>query len=119
MNYINVDIKKPIYGNYVGVRELYIWKAKREHKMLRITTPNGTTTISPTRYLEGATRIEKVFLIPDRPMVLYCKLLTPDKPKEEHLKLQRTVQDYSMPVSVFEEIKRRNPELVKRIRSMS
>ena len=82
---IKVKILKPIYGNYVGIREKYIRQAQKYHKDLQITTPNGVTTISPTRFLQGAERIEKVFLIPEHPMVLYCKNLVPDKeePKEE------------------------------------
>ena len=89
--YISVEIKKPIYANYVGIREKYIRMAQKYHEDLRITTPNGVTTISPTRYLQGADRIEKVFLIPDRPMVLYCKNLVPDKEEP------KIVEDYSIP----------------------
>ena len=109
-NFIYVNIKKPIYGNYVGVRETYIWKAKREHKLLRITTPKGTTTISPNKYLEGADRIEKVFLIPDKPMVLYFKNLVPDKPKEEKPPV-RYIQDLSIPFEVLERLRDRAKQL--------
>jgi hypothetical protein len=114
--FVTVEIKKPIYANYVGVREKYIWQAKREHKDLRITTPNGTTIISPTKYLQGADRIEKEFLIPGKPMVLYCKNLKVGKPKEETPKPDFSpVYDISPTFSTLEEIKRRNPDLMKKL----
>jgi len=77
--YVYIYIRKPIYGDYVGIREKYIWKAKRENKKLKIETPRGVCIISPTKFLKGATRIEKVFKIPDRPMILYCNTLHYDR----------------------------------------
>ena len=117
MNYVTVNIRKPIYDNNVGIREKYIWQAKRQRKNLRIITPKGTTIISPDKFLEGAQRMEKVFLRPDEPMVLYYKNITPTKMVEEKPRLQKSTQDYSMPVSIFEELKRRNPDLVSMIQS--
>ena len=76
---VNVTIVKPIYANYCGIRDKYIFQAKKYHKDLRITTPLGVTTISPTKFMQGADRIEKEFSIPGVPMILYCKNLVPDK----------------------------------------
>lgn len=83
--YISVTIRQPIYANYCGIREKYIMQAKKYHKDLQITTPLGVTTISPAKFMQGADRIEKEFLIPGTPMVLYAKNLVPDKeePEEE------------------------------------
>jgi len=110
MNYIYVNIKKPIYDNYVGIRETYIWKAKRQGKLLKITTPHGTTIISPTKYLDGADRIEKVFLRPDEPMILYCKNLKPDKIKEERPRVMWP-EDHTIPFDVLERLRDRAKQL--------
>ena len=96
---INITIRQPIYGNYVGIREKYIRQAQKYHKDLRITTPLGVTTISPSKFLQGADRIEKEFLIPGVPMVLYCKNLTPD-PKEPEI-----VEDFTLPDMYRERLK--------------
>ena len=96
--YINVPyIRKPIYGTYVGVRDKYIFKAKREHKKLRITIPQGEVIISPEKFLRGATRIEKVFKIPTHPMVLYCNTL--------HLDKHNTIEDVSIPLDIKERLR--------------
>ena len=97
-SYINVTINKPIYGNYCGIRDKYIIQAKKYHKDLRITTPLGVTTISPTKFMQGADRIEKEFLIPGTPMILYCRNLVPD-PKEE------IVEDFSIPNATRERLR--------------
>ena len=91
--YINVNIKKPIYGTYVGIRDKYIWQAKRERKLLRITIPQGTEIISPAKFLKGATRIEKVFLIPDKPMVLYCNHIHRDREPIENVMIPFDVKE--------------------------
>lgn len=78
-SHVYVHIRKPIYGDYVGIREKYIWKAKREGKKLKIRIPQGTAIVSPSKFLRGAKRIEKVFKIPDKPMVLYCNHVHVDK----------------------------------------
>ena len=90
--YVNINILKPIYGQYVGIRDKYIFKAKREHKKLRITIPQGEVIISPEAYLRGATRIEKVFLIKDKPMVLFCQTL--------HLDKHTLIEDVSIPFDI-------------------
>jgi hypothetical protein len=95
--YIYVDIKKPIYGNYVGIRDKYIWKAKREGKKLHIRIPQGSCTMSPDKFLKGAKRIEKVFLIPDKPMVLYANNIQLDN--------HTPLEDVSVPMDVKERLR--------------
>ena len=96
-NFVYVDIKKPIYGSYVGIRDKYIFRAKREKKKLFIRIPQGTCTISPEKFLKGAQRIEKVFLIPDKPMVLYANTIHVDKPTP--------IEDVSIPLDVKERLR--------------
>ena len=112
MKYVDVSIKKPIYDNYVGIRDKYIWQAKKYKALLRITTPHGTTIISPDKYLQGADRIEKVFLRPDQPMVLYCKNVVPTKIKEERPRVvPHIVEDHTIPFSVLERLRDRAKQL--------
>lgn len=71
---IDVEIKKPLYGNYVNVRDIYVNRAIREGTQLQIKTPNGTGIVDPVKWKNGeygGKRVEKVFKRPDQPMVLY------------------------------------------------
>ena len=68
---IKVEIRKPLYGTFCYIRDVYISRAKKEGKMLEITIPQGTMIVSPEEWMEGAKRMEKVFKIPNKPMVLY------------------------------------------------
>lgn len=112
MDSIYVNIKKPIYANYVGIRDKYIYQALREHKQLRIETPNGTTTISPKEILKKGDIIEKEFLIPGHPMKLYCMNLKLDKVKEERPKVEyHIVEDHTIPFDVLEKLRDRAKQL--------
>jgi hypothetical protein len=95
--YVYINIHRPIYGSYVGIREKYIWQAKREGKKLFIRIPQGTAIVSPEKFLRGATRIEKVFLQPDNPMVLYCNTVYVDKPTP--------IEDVTIPFDVKERLR--------------
>jgi hypothetical protein len=106
-SYIVVNIRKPIFANYCGIRELYIRQAQKYHKDLKVITPNGIGIVSPTKFLQGAERIEKVFLIPDRPMVLYANHVKVDPIESE----KPTVEDYIIPNAVRERLRERALEL--------
>jgi len=70
-NYIEITIFKPLYGNFCYIRDSYIRESKRTGKKLKIKLPNGTGIMSADEWMDGAKRIEKVFKIPEKPMVLY------------------------------------------------
>ncbi len=67
---VKVNIKKPMYDNYVSIRRKYINEAIRKGVDLEITTPNGTGTVDPEYWVATGKRIEKVFKRPDCPMIL-------------------------------------------------
>lgn len=69
--YINVDIKRPLYGNFCYIRDIYLNQARREHKNLRITTPNGTGIMTVEQWMTNCKEMKKVFKQPDNPMVLF------------------------------------------------
>lgn len=68
---MKINIKKPIHSTYVGINETKINQAISLGEMLEITIPQGTGTADPIEWMKTGKRIEKVFLYPDRPMVLY------------------------------------------------
>ena len=70
-NYINVYIQKPVYSSFVYVRDKYLKQAKREGKHLKISCPIASCIVSPDEWLKDAQKIEKVFLMKDRPMILF------------------------------------------------
>lgn len=69
--YIEVHIKKPVYSDFVYVRDKYIFEARRKGLMLKISCPLSECIVSPDDWLMNAKKLEKVFLRPDKPMILY------------------------------------------------
>ncbi len=84
METIDIKITKPIYGTYVGIRDIYLSQALNEKKMLRISIPQGIAVVDPREWMKTAKRMEKVFKIPNKPMILYANYvpLEIETPKE-------------------------------------
>lgn len=70
---INVVILKPLYNDFVTVREdTYILNAIRENRKLKISSPDiGECLVTPEEWKETGKRIEKEFKIKGRPMILW------------------------------------------------
>lgn len=68
---IKVTINKPVYGNFVYIRNTYIAQAWKSKVMLEITVPNGTGIMDPIEWVKTGKRMEKVFKKVDEPMILY------------------------------------------------
>lgn len=75
MNNVKVDIKKPLYGNFAYVRDVYVNNAIRLGVKLEITVPGGTAIVDPVEWKQKAIDenkvMSKVFKRPDQPMILY------------------------------------------------
>ena len=67
---IEVEIKKPLYGNYVYVRDVFLHAAIKRGGKLKITVPNGSAIVDAKEWMKG-NRMEKVFKDPKNPMILY------------------------------------------------
>lgn len=69
---IEVVIKKPMYNDFVTVRDIYLMQAKREMRKLKISSPGvGECIVTPEQWIEKGKRIEKEFLIKGKPMILW------------------------------------------------
>jgi len=82
-NYIEVYIQKPVYGSFCYVRDKYLKQAKREGKLLKISCPDASCIVSWSDWLSDAKRMEKVFLQPTNPMVLYGNSVSKFSGREE------------------------------------
>jgi hypothetical protein len=71
MQVITVNIKKPLYGNFVYVNGNIVEKAIRTSSMLEIVIPNGRAIVDPKMWKENGKIMKKVFKIPNNPMTLY------------------------------------------------
>ena len=71
MKYVEVKIRKPLYGNYVYVRDVFVERAISLNKKMRITVPNGVGIHDPHEWKETGKIMEKIFKRPDEPMILY------------------------------------------------
>lgn len=69
--FVDINIRKPVYGNFCYIRDKYIKQAKVQRKWLRITTPNGIGYCSPDWWQGTGKRLAKEFKIPGSPMILY------------------------------------------------
>lgn len=65
-----VNILKPVYGNFVYIRESILKKAIQKGEGLEVTIPAGSAVIDPKKWIETGKRLEKVFKIPGVPMIL-------------------------------------------------
>jgi hypothetical protein len=98
MDYVSVTIKKPLYGNFVYVRDIYVNNAIRLGVKLKITVPGGSAVVDPKEWKEKAIAdnkvMKKVFKRPDQPMVLYGGTVPlPPKPGEVETKTKRNLED--------------------------
>jgi hypothetical protein len=68
---VEIIIHKPLYGSFCYIRDLYVNNAIKYNKKLKITIPQGTFLCDPVEWKESGKQIEKVFLKPNEPMVLW------------------------------------------------
>jgi hypothetical protein len=64
-------IMKPIYDKVVYVNEKLIKAAKKAKVQLRVECPGGSSVYDPAEILLNGRKIEKVFKIKEKPMILY------------------------------------------------
>lgn len=69
--FVDIDIKKPMFDNFVYIYDKFIKQAEKENKYLRITIPNGTGVMSPKVWMKGAKKMEKIYKIAGVPMILW------------------------------------------------
>ena len=68
---INLEIKKPLYGKYICIRESYLLSGPR----MKVTIPQGSAVIDTKEWMKTGKVMEKVYLYEDRPMRLWCGYL--------------------------------------------
>lgn len=68
---IEVTINKPLYGNYVYIRDIYLKKAKQLGVKLKINIPKGSAIVDPSEWMKNGKKMEKYFKNPKVPMILY------------------------------------------------
>lgn len=67
---VDVTIRKPLYDNFVNIRDTYLRTAIRQGKLLRVTIPQGTAVVDPREWVATGKVSYQVFLRPDEPMKL-------------------------------------------------
>lgn len=69
--YVEVNIRKPLHGTFVYIRDKYLRQAKLRNIPLQITIPQGVGIMTYEEFMKGAKQMSKVFKDPEHPMVLY------------------------------------------------
>ena len=72
-----VFIQKPVYAHCVAINEKILNEAIKAQKILVVQTPGAEEVITPQEWKKKGLRFEKVFMIPDKPMVLWQKNIPP------------------------------------------
>lgn len=68
---VSVFINKPVYGTFVYIRKSYLEQAKEEGTDIKIECPGHVCIVNPQKWIDEGQRIDKVFKIPDHPMILW------------------------------------------------
>lgn len=100
------DLNKPIYGSAYSIYQGHL-TGKEDWKIV-INTPEGTATYKNFNdYKRKAEKIEMVYNYPDRPMIMWKRMIYPDiKERKVRKKIQkRIIEDVSMPISVWEKLR--------------
>jgi len=84
----DIEIRNPLYDNFVYIYDAVLNRAIRNHRMLRITIPQGVGIANPVQWIKTGKKMEKIFLRPDEPMILYGNYVKIEKPKTEEEQLK-------------------------------
>jgi hypothetical protein len=84
--YWYIKIYKPIYGDCVALRSRIIDDAIKFDKTLLVEVNGKIEKVTPRTWKQEAKKIEKIFKIPECPMILYQRTLRniTDKPLEAY-----------------------------------
>lgn len=96
---IKVNIKKPLYGNMVYIRDSILRNAIFKGENIELKIPSGTKIIDPRVWLNSGKRMQKVFNFPDRPMILYGNYVNFTEG------LKKELQDYEDEKSIIKQHK--------------
>ena len=71
MKIITVNIRKPLFNNYVYINGNTLDRAINQGAKVEITIPNGKAIVDPLVWKNTGKIMKKVFKIPGCPMTLY------------------------------------------------
>jgi hypothetical protein len=87
--FVFVDIRKPLFDNFVYIRyDTIIRQAIERGAKLKIRIPEGVGIHDPKEWMKTGKRMDKVFKRPDEPMVLWGNRVVITKPKTEEEELK-------------------------------
>lgn len=79
--------EKPLAGLFY-IRDKWLKIAKKTGKKIVLTYNNEKYIATYKEWMKGAKKMEKIFLIPDQPMILYGNYLSKFKIKEKPTKIE-------------------------------
>lgn len=80
---IRIKIEEPPIAGVFYIRDKWLDKAKRFNKKIVLEYEGQIYITSYKEWMKGAKKMEKVFLIPDRPMLLWGQYIEKFKKKPE------------------------------------
>ena len=101
MKTVNITIKKPLYGTFCYIRDIYLKQAIRENKKLRITIPQGTALHDPKEWVRTGNLMWKIFKIPDKPMELWGNYVKLEDNEQTHQETRQNIQPVHTQKALF------------------
>ncbi len=71
MKLVTVDIRKPLYGNYVYINGNVVDRAISAGAMMEVVIPSGRAIVDPVKWKTEGKIMKKVFKFKNNPMILY------------------------------------------------
>ena len=80
---MQIEIKKPIYSDYIYIRKETLELAARLGELLEVKIPQGSRAIDPKEWMAKGKIMKKIFKQPGNPMILFGNHLMEIKPLSE------------------------------------
>lgn len=80
---VSIEIKKPLYGNFVYIRKEILNAAIRQGNQLEIIVPKGRAVVDPSLWKKSGRKMEKVFRFKDKPMILFGANVPLNEPEKK------------------------------------
>lgn len=103
MQTVNVTIRKPLYGSFCYIRDIYLQTAIKRNIPMKVTVLGmGEAIHDPKKWIETGKKLSKVFKDINNPMILYGNYaLSPDQIKQIRKEDEQFLMDFDMAMKEF------------------
>ena len=106
--YAIFEMERPFGGssNLYAIRDIFIYKAKNWGLKIKVKSPSGTMTCTPSKLIRISKLIDMYYANPQVPMHMFQFALTPDKEEVDYEQQEQLIDN-----SIKERLRERAIEL--------